>query len=70
MTQTVDVTNPERIIYSLNVEDVQRVAQDKLSRDLRADEIKKVEERVGDYILWYEAIDSAIDDVIEKDDDE
>ncbi len=64
MTHALDVDNTERIIYSLNVEDVQRVAQDKLSRDLRADEIKQVEVRVGDYILWYEAIESAIDDVI------
>jgi hypothetical protein len=66
MAQALDVNNTERIIYSLNVEDMQRVAQNKLSRDLRADEIKQVEVRVGDYILWYEAIESAIDDVIGK----
>jgi len=68
MTQAVDGTNIERIIYSLNVEDVQRVAQENLSRDLRSDEIRKVEELVGDYILWYDAIDSAIENAIEKDD--
>lgn len=64
MIQTREITNNERIIYSLNVEDIQRVANDELARDLTADEIKMVEEKVGDYISWYDAIALVIEEVI------
>ncbi len=52
--------NNDRIIYSINVEDIQTVAVEEIQRQLTADEIKKVEQKVGDYIDWYGAIEMAI----------
>lgn len=46
----------ERIIYSLNVEDVQTVAREELGRELLPEEIEIVEREIGDYINWYEII--------------
>ena len=53
--------NPEKIIYSINIEDVQNVAEQELERKLTAKELRLVEDKVGDYINWYEAILNAID---------
>lgn len=53
----------EKIIYSINIEDVQNVAEQALERKLTAKELKLVEGKVGDYINWYEAILHAIDSV-------
>ena len=53
--------NPEKIIYSINIEDVQTVAEQELERKLTAKELRLVEDKVGDYINWYEAILNAID---------
>ncbi len=55
--------NPEKIIYSINIEDVQNVAEEELERKLTAKELRLVEEKVGDYIHWYEAILNAINEV-------
>ena len=52
--------NPEKIIYSINIEDVQNVAEQELERKLTVKELKLVEGKVGDYINWYEAILNAI----------
>jgi len=46
----------DRIVYSLNVEDLQNVAEQELDRELTDEEIKIVEDRLGDYIDWYETI--------------
>jgi hypothetical protein len=56
----------DRIIYSINVEDLQNVAEKELERELTNKEIKIVEERLGDYIDWYGAIASALSDIIRK----
>ncbi len=56
--------NKNRIIYSLNVEDIQTVAQDELDRELTEDEIKEVSALVGEYIDWYDAILQAINAAI------
>ncbi|OHC00498.1 MAG: hypothetical protein A3G70_00265 [Planctomycetes bacterium RIFCSPLOWO2_12_FULL_39_13] len=53
--------NPEKIIYSINIEDVQNVAEQEFERKLTAKELRLVEKNVGDYINWYEAILNAID---------
>ena len=53
----------ERIVYSINVEDVQNVADQELDRELTEKEIKFVEDRLGDYVDWYGAIASAISDL-------
>ncbi len=46
----------EKIIYSITVEDVQNVAQEELERKLNKDELRLVEDKLGDHIDWYEAI--------------
>ncbi len=53
--------DPEKIIYSINIEDVQNVAEQELERKLTAKELRLVEDKVDDYINWYEAILNAID---------
>ena len=54
------MTDPEKIIYSINIEDVQNVAEEELERKLTAKELRLVEDKVGDYINWYETILNAI----------
>ncbi len=50
----------DRIVYSINVGDIQEVAQQVLERDLTRKEIILVEESVGDYLDWFRAIENAI----------
>ena len=52
-----------RIVYSINVDDIQNVADQELYRELTDKEIEFVENRLGDYIDWYGAIASAIGDL-------
>lgn len=52
--------NSEKIIYSINIEDVQNVAQDELGRDLTQQELKVIEDKIGDYFDWYDSISFAI----------
>lgn len=53
------------ILYSINVEDAQNVANEIIDRDLTDDEIKKVEERIGDYFSnWFDLLEMAIDDIV------
>lgn len=49
-----------KIIYSLNIEDVQNVATEELGRKLTKKELEIIEDKLGDYIDWYSAIDTAI----------
>lgn len=65
MTQELKITDKARIVYSLSVEDLQHVAYDELERELTEEEIKHVEEKLGDYISWYEAISLAIGDIVD-----
>ena len=55
--------DPEKIIYSINIEDVQNVAEQELERKLTAKELRLVEKKVGDYLSWYEAILNAINEL-------
>ena len=57
----------DRIIYSINVEDLQTVAEQELERELTNDEIEIVEKRLGDFIDWYEAIALTLNEVINND---
>jgi len=61
--QTEDL---EKIVYQLTVEDLQNVANDELNRDLTEEEITLLENKIGDYIDWYEIICSAISNHIQK----
>ena len=57
--------NKDYVLYSINVEDAQNVANDTIDRDLTDSEIKKVEERLGDYLPnWFDLLEMAIDDVV------
>ena len=51
---------PSKIIYSINIEDVQNVAEEELGRKLSKKELALIEDKIGDYIDWYSAIDIAI----------
>lgn len=46
----------DKIIYSINIEDVQNVAEEEISRKLNDSELKLIEEKIGDNIDWYGAI--------------
>jgi hypothetical protein len=52
----------EKIIYSINIADIQEVAEEYLERRLTKSEIAKVQNSVGDYINWSQAIEFAIDE--------
>ena len=56
--------NKNKIVYKLTVEDIQTVADEMFDRNLSNEEIEKVEDRIGDYINWYDAIENAINDSI------
>ena len=40
----------EKIIYYINVEDLQNVSDQELARELTEDELKILENKLGDYI--------------------
>jgi glutamyl-tRNA reductase len=53
-----------KIIYSINIEDVQNVAEEELGRRLMNKELKIIENKISDYIDWYSAIDTAMQNEI------
>ncbi|MEP9412150.1 MAG: hypothetical protein HRF42_12285 [Candidatus Brocadia sp.] len=53
----------KKFIHSINVEDVQTVAEQELGRKLTAEELKLVEDKLGDYVGWYEAILHAMNEL-------
>ena len=50
----------DRIVYSINVSDIQEVANQVLERDLTKEEVILVEDSVADYIDWFQAIENSI----------
>lgn len=46
------------------LEDVQNVAEEELDRELTEKELKIVEDKIGDYINWYEAIRLALNEAV------
>ena len=50
----------EKIVYSINVKDIQTVAQEEIERNLTLDEITKIENTIAENIDWYGAIVDAI----------
>ena len=50
----------EKIVYSINVDDLQEVSQQVLDRPLSQKEIASVQGSVGDHIDWFQAIELAI----------
>ncbi|GIZ15782.1 hypothetical protein [Capnocytophaga catalasegens] len=63
----MDDINYEKSIYTLTIEDLQKVADDVLNRKLTLSEIEILEDRIGDYIDWYSIIDLLIFDNIKDD---
>jgi hypothetical protein len=50
----------DKIVYQLTVEDLQNVAIESIDRELTNQEIKQVEEKLGDFIDWFGAISGTI----------
>lgn len=50
-------------MYSINIEDIQNVAKQALDRTLTEEELKLVEDKLGDYAGWYEAILHALNEL-------
>jgi hypothetical protein len=62
-----------KIIYSINIEDVQDVARQELDRELTAVELRIVADKIGDQFDWYGSITAVLDEYIttpESSDDE
>jgi len=53
----------DKIVYSMNVEDVQNVAEEQLGRELTEKEVNFVEDRLGDYVDWYDSICFVLNDL-------
>lgn len=51
-------------MYSINCEDLQQVASEKLGRELTRSEMRLVEAKLGDHVDWFGAIEAAIGDVV------
>ena len=49
-----------RVVYSINVQDLQNVAHQELSRGLTRAEVRTIEHTLGGFIDWYGAIEAAI----------
>jgi len=49
-----------KVIYSLDIGDIQEVSNQELGRELSPDEIEKVIEPIAEKIEWYDAIADAI----------
>ena len=60
---TKNLMNQSRtpLVYWLNTEDVQKIAIEKLQRNLTSEEIEKLIEPISEQINWAEAIGYAID---------
>ena len=50
----------ERVVYYMNVEDVQTVANECLNRSLSDDEIEMIEDAIAERVDWFAAIEDAI----------
>ena len=58
--------NPEHVVYSLNVDDIQSVAEEEISRQLTDDELNHVIDNLPGYINWQDAILLAIQESTSK----
>jgi hypothetical protein len=58
------IDDNKRVVYSLCIEDIQTVAQEEYGRKLSANELVAIEEKLGDYIPWYDMIDSVINNYL------
>ncbi|MGA2668761.1 MAG: hypothetical protein ABSF32_07565 [Ignavibacteria bacterium] len=56
--------NEDKIIYSINISDLQTVAEEEIDRKLTQKEINILEDKIGDYFGWHDSISTAINDNI------
>lgn len=56
----------EEIVYSINIDDIQEVADQVLERPLTKKELALVQKSVGDHIDWFQAIEFAIQEHIKE----
>jgi hypothetical protein len=54
------------ILYSINVQDVQDVAEREYDRELDDGEVESVAAKLGEYIDWYEAVNTVVAQTIRK----
>ena len=55
-----------QIIYSLNTEDLQNVAQQEIERELSSTEIIKLKEIIAKKINWYDAVADSITEFVDQ----
>ena len=56
-----------KIIYSLNIKDIQTVALEEVQRNLSSEEIKKIIDPIAERMNWYDAIANSIKENILSD---
>jgi hypothetical protein len=54
-----------KIIYTLDIQDIQNVSEENFGRKLSSKELDKIINGIGDKITWYEAIYDTIKDKLE-----
>lgn len=59
---TVQPLDPDEVVHSISIEDLQTVAMEDLNRELTREEIDRLIDRLGNYIPWFDAVSSAIAD--------
>jgi len=62
--ETVSAMRRNKIIYSINIEDVQNVAEQELDRELTIAELRIVADKIGDQFDWYGSIVAVLDQYI------
>ena len=56
----MDKPNRKQVIYWLDIEDIQRVSDQEIERELTIDEINLIKDSIATNINWYDAIAEAI----------
>lgn len=59
MSKNIKYPN-EKTVYLICIEDIQNVAKKSFSRKLKEEELKIIEEKIGDCFDWYDSIESCI----------
>ena len=49
-----------KVIYKISEEDIQNVAKDMFHKKLKKNDLKKVSDKLGDFINWYDSIENTI----------
>ncbi|WP_315100166.1 hypothetical protein [Capnocytophaga sputigena] len=52
------------IVYFLTKEDLKKLSNEVLNRDLTTEEVTLLESKIGNYIDWYDSIENAIEELI------